>query len=309
MPAVVSDALNTIAGTHALEPGTLYLVGTPIGNLEDITLRAIRILKSADVIAAEDTRHTGKLLQHFQITTPQISYHDHNRQQRIPQLIARLNKGEVIALVSDAGMPGISDPGYELVCACVAADLSVVPIPGPSAVIAAISAAGLPSDRFVFEGFLPAKGKARKARMSALATELRTVVIYESPHRLLKTLSELQQVLSASHQITLARELTKRYEEFWRGTIADALLHYQATAPKGEFTIAIAPSSPQPETLTKTEIITQLTDLLAQGHSRTDASRQLAQRTALSKREIYQLSLEIDIYSIMQDKSEGLPLD
>jgi len=293
----------------SLESSTLYLVGTPIGNLEDITFRAIRILKSADVIAAEDTRHTGKLLHHFQITTPQISYHDHNTQQRIPQLIVRLQQGEAIALVTDAGMPGISDPGYELVCACVAARINVVPIPGPSAVVAAISAAGLPSDRFVFEGFLPVKGKARKERISALAAEPRTVVLYESPHRILKTLSDLQQSLSAGRRITIARELTKRYEEFWRGTIAEALVHYEATAPKGEFTLAIAPSAQLQPALTQAEIIAQLSDLLAQGKSRTEASRQLAQSTALSKREIYQLSLDIDIYSIMQDKSEEMPLD
>ena len=292
-----------------LDASTLYLVGTPIGNLEDITFRALRILKSADVIAAEDTRHTGKLLQHFQIKTPQISYHDHNTQQRIPQLLRRLEKGEAIALVSDAGMPGISDPGYELVCACVESGFNVVPVPGPSAVVAAIAAAGLPSDRFVFEGFLPVKGRSRKERISALATEPRTVVLYESPHRILKTLNDLQNALSAERQITLARELTKRYEEFWRGTIGEAIAHYQQTAPKGEFTIAIAPCSPEKTTLSEAEIITQLTDLLAQGKSRTEASRQLAQQTTLSKRDIYQRSLNIDIYSILQDKSKEMPLD
>ena len=307
----MTNASDLVSNSQAqgLEPGTLYLVGTPIGNLEDMTFRAIRILSSADVIAAEDTRHTGKLLQHFQITTPQISYHQHNRQQRIPQLIERLNKGEAIALVTDAGMPGISDPGYELVCACIAANLSVVPIPGPSAVVTAIAAAGLPSDRFVFEGFLPVKGKARKERLSALATEPRTVVLYESPHRISKTLNDLQQVLSADRQITLARELTKRYEEFWRGTLAEALLHCQNTAPKGEFTVAIAPSTSSLDVPTEAEIIAQLSPLLAQGHSRTDASRQLAQRTPFSKREIYQLSLKIDIYSILQEKSDGALLD
>ena len=292
-----------------LESSTLYLVGTPIGNLEDITFRAVRVLKSVDVIAAEDTRHTGKLLQHFQIDTPQVSYHDHNTQQRVPQLIRRLEQGEAIALVSDAGMPGISDPGYELVCACVAANLKVVPIPGPSAVVAAVAAAGLPSDRFVFEGFLPTKGKARKARITTLAAEPRTTILYESPHRLLKTLSELQQVLSSDRQITVARELTKRYEEFWRGTLEEAVTHYQKVAPKGEFTLAIAPSPPQQTTLSQNEITTQLKNLLAQGLSRTEASRQIAQRTTLSKRDIYQLSLNIDIYSILQDKSDGAPLD
>ncbi len=287
----------------SLQPGTLYLVGTPIGNLEDITLRALRVLKSADAIAAEDTRHTGKLLHHFQITTPQISYHDHNCQQRIPQLVARLQQGEAIALVTDAGMPGISDPGYELVCACVAHDLTVVPIPGPSAVVTAVAAAGLPSDRFVFEGFLPVKGKSRQARLDALKREPRTVVLYESPHRLIKTLTDLAEVLSPERKITLARELTKRYEEFWRGTIGAALLHYETVVPKGEFTVAIAPTPQTEVTLSETEIVAELKNLIAQGLSRSEASRQLAQSTELAKRDIYQLSLEIDIYSVLQDKS------
>lgn len=286
-----------------IAPGTLYLVGTPIGNLEDITFRAIRMLKSADVIAAEDTRHTGKLLQHFQITTPQISYHDHNTQQRIPQLLKRLQQGEAIALVTDAGMPGISDPGYELVCACVENQITVVPIPGPSAVVAAVAAAGLPCDRFVFEGFLPVKGRVRKARIDALKTEPRTVVLYESPHRIVKTLTDLAQALGPARAVTLARELTKRYEEFWRGTLAEAIEHYATTVPKGEFTVAIAPSPPHPLTPSTAEITTELQNLLAQGLSRSEASRQIAERTTLSKRDIYQISLEVDIYSVLQDKS------
>ena len=289
--APVTDSASE---TQPLSPGTLYLVGTPIGNLEDITLRALRVLKSADLIAAEDTRHTGKLLHHFGIVTPQISYHDHNTQQRIPQLIEKLRQGAAIALVTDAGMPGISDPGYELVCACVADQCPVVPIPGPTAVIAAVAAAGLPSDRFVFEGFLPVKGKARKERLSLLKTEPRTVVLYESPHRLIKTLTDLAETLSLDRSIAVARELTKRYEEFWRGTIREALAHYETTAPKGEFTVAIAPSPPHPLTLTKAEITTQLQTLISQGLSRSEASRQLSQRTPLSKRDIYQISLELE---------------
>ena len=215
----------------AVDSGTLYLVGTPIGNLEDITFRALRVLKEADIIAAEDTRHTGKLLHHFQITTPQLSYHDHNTQQRIPQLIKRLENGEAIALVTDAGMPGISDPGYELVCACVEANITVVPVPGPSAVVAAVAAAGLPCARFTFEGFLPAKGKTRKERIEALKTEPRTAVFYESPHRILKALTELETAIGTERKIVLARELTKLYEEFWRGTVGGALAHYKTTPP------------------------------------------------------------------------------
>ena len=309
-----SDSDMTTKAAEPLAPGTLYLVGTPIGNLEDITFRALRVLKQADVIAAEDTRHTGKLLQHFQIKTPQISYHDHNTQQRIPQLINRLEKGEAIALVTDAGMPGISDPGYELVCACVEANITVVPIPGPSAVVAAVAAAGLPCDRFTFEGFLPVKGKARKARIEALKTEERTAVFYESPHRILKTLTELETALGSEREVAIARELTKRYEEFWRGTVKGAIAHYKHTPPKGEFTLLISPAPPRSLSLSTEAIITELKTLLAQGQSRTEASRNLAKRSDRSKREIYQLSLDIDIYSVLQDKSiqsdsENLPLD
>ena len=165
------------------QPGTLYVVGTPIGNLEDITFRAVRILKSVDLIASEDTRHTGKLLHHFQATAPQISYHDHNTNSRIPELLENLHQGKAIALVTDAGMPGISDPGYELVKACIEAGITVVPIPGASAAITALSAAGLPTDKFVFEGFLPAKGKERKDRLEFLPSEARTIIFYEAPHR------------------------------------------------------------------------------------------------------------------------------
>jgi 16S rRNA (cytidine1402-2'-O)-methyltransferase len=295
---------------RSLEPGTLYLVGTPIGNLEDITFRALRVLKQADLIAAEDTRHTGKLLHHFQVATPQISYHDHNSQQRIPQLVQRLQSGEAIALVTDAGMPGISDPGYELVCACVEAGITVVPIPGPSAVVTAIAAAGLPCDRFVFEGFLPVKGKNRQARLEALKTEPRTSVFYESPHRLVKTLADLVNRLGSDRSVVLARELTKRYEEFWRGTLEEALNHYKTTPPKGEFTLLLAPAAAT-FSLSKAEVETELKSLLAQGQSRTEASRNLSKISDLSKREIYQISLGIDIYSVLQDKSDSddLPLD
>ncbi len=300
----------TIKDSQAIAPHTLYLVGTPIGNLEDITFRAIRILKSANLIAAEDTRHTGKLLQHFQITTPQISYHDHNAQQRIPLLIQKLQNGDVIALVTDAGMPGISDPGYELVCACIENQITVVPIPGPSAVIAAVAAAGLPCDRFVFEGFLPVKGKSRKARIDALKDEPRTTVLYESPHRMVKTLSDLAATLGPDRLITVARELTKRYEEFWRGSLNEAIVYFEQNAPKGEFTVAIAPAQPNTTTLSEAEIVSELKNLIAQGLSRSEASRAIAQQTNLSKRDIYQISLEVDIYSVLQDKStDDLPLD
>jgi 16S rRNA (cytidine1402-2'-O)-methyltransferase len=273
------------------KPGTLYIVGTPIGNLEDMTFRAVRILQTVDLIAAEDTRHTGKLLHHFQVSTPQISYHLHNQVSRTPELIDRLRQGQAIALVSDAGMPGISDPGYELVKACVEAQLEVVPIPGPSAAIAALSAAGLPSDRFVFEGFLPAKSPARRALLETLRSETRTLIFYEAPHRLRQVLPDL--TVLGDRQIVLARELTKLHEQIWRGSIQAAIDYYRDREPQGEFTILIAGATPVDRVLSEAALIAELQDLLKQGLSRSEASRQLAQQTALPRRRIYQLVLSL----------------
>jgi 16S rRNA (cytidine1402-2'-O)-methyltransferase len=275
--------------------GHLYVVGTPLGNLEDMTFRAVRILQSVDLIAAEDTRHTGKLLQHFQITTPQISYHEHNRQSRLGDVLHHLQERQhSVALVSDAGMPGISDPGYELVAACVEANIPVVPIPGPTAAMTALCVSGQPTDRFVFEGFLPLKGTGRTARLEAIQREERTVILYEAPHKLVKTLADLRDHLGPDRPITLGRELTKRFEEFWRGTLEEALAHYQAEAPKGEFTVIIQ-GSPQGEiSLSDDALRTELERLIHQGLSRADASRQLAQATGQPKKRIYQLSLELD---------------
>ncbi len=275
------------------KPGTLYVVGTPIGNLEDITFRAVRILQTVDIIAAEDTRHTGKLLQHFQVKTPQVSYHEHNRTSRIPELLEHLVNNKAIALVSDAGMPGISDPGYELVKACIEAGIPVVPIPGASAAITALSAAGLPTDRFVFEGFLPAKTQQRQEHLESLQTESRTLIFYESPHRLRDTLRDLALVWGSDRQIVLGRELTKLYEEFWRGTIADAIAHYNQREPQGEYTLVVAgiPAS-QPQ-LTEEELKAELRQLISQGISRSQASRQLAKFTSLPRRQLYQLALSL----------------
>jgi len=274
------------------KPRTLYIVGTPIGNLEDITFRAVRILQAVDAIAAEDTRHTGKLLHHFQITTPQVSYHEHNRITRTGELVERLQQGQAIALVSDAGMPGISDPGYELVKACVEAGLTVVPIPGCSAVVAALIASGLPSDRFVFEGFLPPKPKDRRAHLERLTSESRTLVFYEAPHRLRQTLQDLL-ILGSDRAIVLARELTKLHEEFWRGTIAEAIDQYRDREPMGEFTLVLAGAELNPLVLTDDALKAELQALLNQGISRSEASRQLAQQTALPRRQIYQLALSL----------------
>ncbi|MDX2239554.1 MAG: 16S rRNA (cytidine(1402)-2'-O)-methyltransferase [Leptolyngbyaceae cyanobacterium bins.302] len=276
------------------KPGTLYLVGTPIGNLEDMTFRAVRILQAVDAIAAEDTRHTGKLLQHFQITTPQISYHEHNQKSRIPEIVRRLQQGQAIALVTDAGMPGISDPGYELVQACVAEKIPVVPIPGSTAAIAALVASGLPSDRFVFEGFLAnISSTKRRERLAELQAETRTLVFYEAPHRLRQALQEMADVFGSDRQVVTARELTKLHEEFWRGTLEEAIAHYTTREPTGEFTLVVAGAELSQPVLSEAALIAELQDLLKQGLSRSQASRQLAQQTSLPRRQIYQLALSI----------------
>ncbi len=275
------------------KPGTLYVVATPIGNLEDITFRAVRILQTVDIIAAEDTRHTGKLLQHLQVKTPQVSYHEHNQASRIPELLENLHQGKAIALVSDAGMPGISDPGFELIQACVDANIPVVPIPGANAAITALSASGLPSNRFSFEGFLPTKSQQRREHLGALQTESRTLIFYESPHRLRETLQDLELIWGGDRQIVLARELTKLYEEFWRGTITEAIALYTQREPQGEYTLVVAGISPQKPQLTDTQLKAELLDLMQQGISRSQASRQLAKLTALNRRVLYQLALSI----------------
>jgi 16S rRNA (cytidine1402-2'-O)-methyltransferase len=277
------------------KPGTLYIVGTPIGNLEDMTFRAVRILQSVDIIAAEDTRHTGKLLQHFQIKTPQISYHEHNRNTRIPEVIEQLKYGKAIALVSDAGMPGISDPGYELIKACVDDGIDVVPIPNATAAITALSASGLPTNKFLFDGFLPAKNQQRREYLETLSTETRTLVFYESPHRLRETLQDFADILGSDRQIVIARELTKLYEEFWRGTIEEAIAYYQEKEPQGEYTLLVAGTPPSQPQLTEAELKAELLAMMKQGISRSQASRQLAKEISISRNKLYQLALTIEI--------------
>jgi len=217
--------------------GTLYIVATPIGNLEDISRRALAVLANADLIAAEDTRHTGLLLKHFGISRQLISFYSYNESRRIPNLIHTLQTGKSIALVSDAGTPGISDPATRLVSAAVEAEISVIPIPGPSAFLTALVASGLPTDRFIFEGFLPAK-KGRKSRIAALKDEERTIILYESPHRLPRTLRDLREGLG-DRRVVLGRELTKKFEEFIRGTLTDAMAYCEKTKVRGEFVVLL----------------------------------------------------------------------
>jgi 16S rRNA (cytidine1402-2'-O)-methyltransferase len=277
----------------SIQPGTLYIVGTPIGNLEDMTFRAVRILQNVDLIAAEDTRHTGKLLQHFQVKTPQISYHDHNRFQRLGELLEKLHQGKTIALVTDAGMPGISDPGYELVKACAQENINIIPIPGVSASITGLSVSGLPTDRFIFEGFLPTKAKERQAKLEEFTRESRTIILYEAPHRVRQTLQDFVESFGSEREIVLARELTKLHEEIWRGVVGDALLYYKEKEPKGEYTIILGGVAEIPLILSEDALKAELQELLKQGLTRSQATRQLSQQTSLPRRQLYQLSLTL----------------
>ena len=221
--------------------GVLYIVGTPIGNLEDITLRALKTLAEVDLIAAEDTRRTRKLLSRREIVGKRLeSYHDHNKEARTPGLLRRLEQGESVALVTDAGTPGLSDPGYYLVKRAIEAGIDVVPIPGPSALTAALSSSGLPTDRFAFEGFLPVKSGRRQRRLEELSRETRTVVLFESPHRIAKLLSELEERM-AGRQVVIARELTKIHEEFLRGTVREVIERIGGKKARGEYVVLIAP--------------------------------------------------------------------
>ncbi len=217
--------------------GSLYVVSTPIGNLEDMSFRAIRILKEVDCIAAEDTRRTRQLMHHFGISNQLESYHDFNKEAKTRHLIRRLISGSDIALVSDAGTPGISDPGYRLIQTALQEKIDVIPVPGPVAAMAAVSVSGLPTDRFVFEGFLPVK-KGRKKRLQALSDEKRTVILYESPHRLLRTLKDLDEVFG-DRSITVCREITKKFEEFIRTTVRQAIAIFSERSIKGEFVLII----------------------------------------------------------------------
>lgn len=280
--------INTSSSTPV---GTLYVVATPIGNLEDITLRALRLLREADLVAAEDTRHTRKLLAHYQIDTPLIAYHQHSDAVRVENLVRRLQEGQSIALVTDAGTPGVSDPGVELVQAAWAAGVSVVPIPGASAALCALVACGLPPARFAFEGFLPRTKSSRLDKLRALASESRTLIFYEAPNRTAETLGEMAQAFGPSRPAAVGRELTKKHEEFVRGTLAEAAAHFAAQPPRGEITIVVAAApdeaAPAPQEAPEVTLTSALAAALAAGLSERDAVRQVANQLHLGRREVY----------------------
>ena len=218
--------------------GILYLVPTPVGNFEDITMRALRILREADLILAEDTRTSGNLLRHFDIKNAMLSYHKFNEHQTVESVVNRLRGGETVAVVSDAGTPGISDPGFLVAREAIRAGIEVVTLPGATAMVPALVSSGLPCDRFCFEGFLPQK-KGRQSRLKALATEPRTMVFYESPHRVVKALAQMIEVFGAERPVSVCREISKIHEESVRGTLAEALEHFQTNEPRGEFVIVV----------------------------------------------------------------------
>jgi len=272
--------------------GTLYLVSTPIGNLEDITLRALRVLKEADIIAAEDTRQTLKLLNHFGIKNTLVSYYEHNRAEKGDYLVGRLLEGKDVALVSDAGTPGISDPGEDLVRLAVSRGIPVTVIPGPSAVIAGVVLSGFPAGRFAFEGFLPVNRRARRERLSAISRDTRTLVFYEAPHKLLQTLKDLRDALG-NRRAAIARELTKKFEEVWRTTLDEAVARYENEPPKGEFVIILEGADERG--LREDEIKCwegisiqdHVRMYLDSGLDRKEAMKKVAEDRGISKREVY----------------------
>jgi len=284
-----------------LSAGTLYLCATPIGNLEDITIRVLRILKEVDLIAAEDTRRTRKLLSHYDIHVPLTSFYRHNYRKKGAYILNLLLKGQSVALVSDAGLPGIADPGEEMVLLAVAYEVPVVPVPGPNAALAALVASGLPAKHFCFEGFLPSRVKARQEKLRQLQAERRTLIFYEAPHRLSETLADML-VLFKDRKIVVARELTKLHEEIWRGTIAQAVAYFDPIKTRGEFTLVVAGST-EPDSFVlcpvnisdpavEKNILVQVKQLENKGLAKKEVVRQVARQFNLSRREVYTLVVQ-----------------
>ena len=272
-------------------PGILYIVATPIGNLEDVTLRALRVLKEVDVIAAEDTRHTQILLNHHGIRTPLTSYHEHNERTKAQELVARLEQGQDIALVSDAGTPAISDPGFRLVVAAIHAGVRIIPIPGASALTAILSASGLATDRFIFEGFLPAKKKQRRERLQTLRDETRTLVFYEAPHRLRDALDDVHELLG-NRETVLAREVSKVHEEFLRGPLSELICMLERQEIRGEVTLIISGSAGESR-VNEDLLIAEIRELKGQGLRHKEIAEVLGEKFGYAKKEIYRLALAL----------------
>jgi 16S rRNA (cytidine1402-2'-O)-methyltransferase len=272
-------------------PGQLFIVPTPIGNLEDITLRALRVLKEVDLIAAEDTRHTQHLLNHYGIRTSLTSYHEHNEREKAQTLVDRIKNGANIALVSDAGTPAIADPGFRLVAAAIAAGVQIVPLPGAAALATVLSASGLPTDRFLFEGFLPAKKTARKAKLQALREQTATLVFYEAPHRLLETLNDMRQLLG-DRRLVVAREVSKVHEEFLRGAVSDIIGQLADREVKGEITLVVHGATGDAR-VSEEQLRTEIRRLTDEQVGVKEIAELLGERYGLAKREVYRLALAI----------------
>lgn len=278
--------------------GTLYLCATPIGNLEDITYRVLRTLKEVDLIAAEDTRNSIRLLNHFEIKTPMTSYHEYNKIDKAYQLVAKMREGKNIALITDAGTPGISDPGEDIVRICYEEGIPVTSLPGAAACITALTMSGLPTRRFAFEAFLPKDKKEHQAVLEELKTETRTIIIYEAPHHLVRTLQELSDALGGDRRLTICRELTKRHEEKLQMTLADSLSYYEVNEPRGEYVLIIAGRSR--EEMKKEEqagweelsLEEHMAHYESQGIDRKEAMKRVAKDRGVSKRDIYQALLK-----------------
>ncbi len=271
--------------------GALVLVATPIGNLGDMSQRAIDSLNQAEIICCEDTRHSGKLLSHFGVTGKKlIVINEHTEYDASEEIVGLVASGKTVALITDAGTPGISDPGERLVVAVINSGLQVSAIPGPSALTMALVTSGLPTSRFVFEGFLPRGGAERTERLAMATTESRTTIYYEAPHRLTKTLSDLTTACGAVRRVVIARELTKLHEEFWRGTLQDANMHFAKTEPRGEFVIILEPAKP-PAPPTNEELIDAIRAEMNKGVSRKDSAARVSARFGVAKRHVYELAL------------------
>lgn len=278
--------------------GTLYLCATPIGNLEDITYRVLRTLKEVDLIAAEDTRNSIRLLNHFEIKTPMTSYHEYNKIEKAYQLVAKMREGKNIALITDAGTPGISDPGEDIVRICYEEGIPVTSLPGAAACITALTMSGLPTRRFAFEAFLPKDKKEHQAVLEELKTETRTIIVYEAPHHLVRTLQELSDTLGGDRRLTICRELTKRHEEKLQMTLADSLSYYEVNEPRGEYVLIIAGRSR--EEMKKEEqagwealsLEEHMAHYESQGIDRKETMKRVAKDRGVSKRDIYQALLK-----------------
>ena len=276
---------------NRVREGTLYLVATPIGNLSDLSERALKVLGEVDFVAAEDTRNSLRLLTHFGISKPMVSYHEHNRRERGEEIARRLLEGESCALVTDAGTPAISDPGEDLVALCASRGIPVTSIPGACAMITALTLSGLPTSRFTFEGFLPVPKKERRERLAELSAEKRTFILHEAPHKLRSTLSDLAEILGADRRVALCRELTKLNEEVLRTTLGEALLYYGEREPRGEYVLVVeggkGAAVPEPPLGAEATVEDTVAHYLSEGMSRNDAIKAAAKAMGLSRKEVY----------------------